>query len=145
DRRSLGGLLGWPVTRLTRRYRFSASHRLHSPEFSDEKNRELFGKCNNPYGHGHDYALDVCLSGPIDAKSGQVVNIQTLDRLVFEHVLLDFDHRYMNVDLEEFRTMTPTSENMILAIERRLRDAWPSVFQGEWPRLENVGLQETRR
>jgi len=70
----------WKMTRVTRRYKFAASHRLHSVRFSEEENRELYGKCNNPYGHGHDYVLDVSVTGPVDAASGQVVNLQVLDR-----------------------------------------------------------------
>ena len=99
--------------RLTRRYRFSASHRLHSPAFSEDENRELYGKCSNPYGHGHDYVLEVIAEGTMDPVSGQVVHVPTLDRLVSEEVLQDFDHRYMNADLGEFKTMVPTSENII--------------------------------
>jgi 6-pyruvoyltetrahydropterin/6-carboxytetrahydropterin synthase len=133
------------MTRVTRRYRFVASHRLHSPQFSEGKNRELYGKCNNPFGHGHDYLLDVSVAGPIDGQSGQVVNLQLLDRLVSEQVLHDFDHRYLNVDVQEFKQATPTSENIILVIEKRLREQWSAVFPCEWPQLENIGLRETRR
>jgi 6-pyruvoyltetrahydropterin/6-carboxytetrahydropterin synthase len=73
--------------RVTRRYRFAASHRLHSAAFTEQQNRELYGKCNNPYGHGHDYVLDVTATGPVQAGSGQVVHIPTLDRLVSERVM----------------------------------------------------------
>ena len=90
------------MTRVTRRYRFAASHRLHSNQFSQEENRELYGKCNNPYGHGHDYVLDVTAEGPLDAVSGRVVSIPALDRLVSETVLRDFDHRYFNADVRDF-------------------------------------------
>src|SRR6266446_8240991 len=99
--------------KLTSRYRFSASHRLDTPALSLEENRELYGKCNNPYGHGHDYVLDVSVTGPLDAASGQVVNIQVLDRLVGEQILRDFDHKYMNADVPEFGNVVPTSENII--------------------------------
>ena len=78
------------MTRVTRRYKFAASHRLHSAHFSEDENRELYGKCTNPYGHGHDYALSVTVAGPLDAVSGQVVNIAVLDRLVEQHILRDF-------------------------------------------------------
>ena len=91
--------------RVTRRYRFAASHRLHSAAFTEQQNRELYGKCNNPYGHGHDYVLDVTAEGPIQPASGQVVHISTLDRLVTERVLRDFDHRYFNADLPEFKEL----------------------------------------
>ena len=92
-----------PIMRVTRRYRFAASHRLHSTAFSEDENRELYGKCSNPYGHGHDYVLDVTAQGRWIRRRGQVVHVPTLDRLVSEQVLKDFDHRYMNADLEEFR------------------------------------------
>jgi len=129
------------MTRVTRRYRFAASHRLDSAQFSAEENRALYGKCNNPYGHGHDYVLEVSVLGPIDARFGQVVNIAALDRLVNEQILRDFDHRYLNVDVREFQELIPTSENILRVIEDRLRENWPR----EWPRLEAIGLRETAR
>jgi len=133
------------MTRVTRRYKFAASHRLHSGRFSEEENRELYGKCNNPYGHGHDYVLDVSVTGPVDAASGQVVNIQVLDRLVGERILRDFDHKYMNADVPEFGNLVPTSENIIRVMEDRLHTHWRESFEGEWPRLEKIRLRETRR
>jgi 6-pyruvoyltetrahydropterin/6-carboxytetrahydropterin synthase len=131
--------------RVTRRYRFAASHRLHSAAYTEQQNRELYGKCNNPYGHGHDYVLDVTAAGPVQPGSGQVVHIPTLDRLVSEQVLRDFDHRYLNADLGEFQALVPTSENIMRVIENRLIAHWPEVFPGEWPRLEGVRLRETKR
>jgi 6-pyruvoyltetrahydropterin/6-carboxytetrahydropterin synthase len=131
--------------RVTRRYRFAASHRLHSAALSEDENRNLYGKCSNPYGHGHDYVLDVTATGPIHPVYGQVVHIPTLDRLVSEQVLKDFDHRYMNVDLSEFKTRVPTSENIIRVIRDRLLAHWPAVFSGEGPRLEGIRLRETKR
>jgi 6-pyruvoyltetrahydropterin/6-carboxytetrahydropterin synthase len=131
--------------RVTRRYRFAASHRLHSDGFSEDENRELYGKCSNPFGHGHDYVLDVTASGPVNAASGQVVHVPTLDRLVTEQVLKDFDHRYMNADLNEFQALVPTSENIIRVIEDRLTARWTTVFPGGRPRLEGIRLRETKR
>ena len=131
--------------RVTRRYRFAASHRLHSAAFSDDENRELYGKCSNPYGHGHDYVLDVTAVGPVDATSGQVVHVPTLDRLVAEQVLKDFDHRYFNADIQEFKALVATSENIIQVIEDRLNARWAQAFPGEWPRLEGIRLRETKR
>ncbi len=133
------------MTRLTRRYRFAASHRLHSEQFSDSENRALYGKCNNPHGHGQDYVLEVRVSGPLDPASGQVVNVAALDRLVGESVVQDFDHKYMNADVPEFLELVPTSENILRVIEERLAAHWQSVFPGEWPRLEAIRLRETRR
>jgi 6-pyruvoyltetrahydropterin/6-carboxytetrahydropterin synthase len=133
------------MTRVTRRYRFAASHRLHSGQFSEEENRELYGKCTNPFGHGHDYVLDITVAGRLDAFSGQVVNVGALDRLVHEQILKDFDHRYLNVDVREFGETIPTSENILRVMEDRLKAQWRSAFPGEWPRLENIKLRETRR
>jgi len=131
--------------RVTRRYRFAASHRLHSAAFTEQQNRELYGKCNNPYGHGHDYVLEVTAAGQVDPGSGQVVHIPSLDRLVADQVLRDFDHRYINADLGEFQSLVPTSENIMRVIEDRLAVHWSEVFPGEWPRLESIRLRETKR
>lgn len=131
--------------RITRRYRFAASHRLHSAAFTEQENRELYGKCNNPYGHGHDYVLDVTAAGPVQPASGQVVHIPTLDRLVSEQVLRDFDQRYFNADIPEFQALVPTSENIMRVIENRLMTHWREIFPGEWPRLDAIRLRETKR
>ena len=133
------------MIRLTRRYRFSASHRLHSDQFSEARNRELYGKCNNPFGHGHDYVLDVTVSGPVDAATGQAVRVAALDRLVRHGVLADFEQRNFNEDVREFSCAVPTSENIIAVIEDRLKKRWASEFPGPWPRLERISLQETRK
>jgi 6-pyruvoyltetrahydropterin/6-carboxytetrahydropterin synthase len=133
------------MIRVTRRYRFAASHRLHSAQFSEADNRELYGKCNHPHGHGHDYVLEVTAAGPLNAATGQVVNIPALDRLVNEHVVRDFDHKYLNADLEDFKAMVPTSENIIRVVEDRLKRHWRAAFPGDWPRLEAIRLRETRR
>jgi len=130
---------------VTRRYKFAASHRLHAPQFSEGRNRELYGKCNNPHGHGHDYVLEVRVSGPLDAVSGQVVNVAALDRLVAKQVIKDFDYKYLNADVREFQSVIPTSENILGVIEDRLAACWRSVFPGEGPRLEAIRLRETRR
>jgi 6-pyruvoyltetrahydropterin/6-carboxytetrahydropterin synthase len=131
--------------RVTRRYRFAASHRLHSAALNEDQNRELYGKCSNPYGHGHDYVLDVTTVGPVNASTGQVVHLPTLDRLVTVEILRDFDHRYLNADIGEFQTVIPTSENIIRVIEDRLTARWADMFPGEWPRLEGIRLRETKR
>lgn len=134
------------MTRVTRRYKFAASHRLNSSRLSEQQNGELYGKCNNPYGHGHDYVLEVSVTGPLDGISGQVVNVAALDRLVQEQILRDFDHRYFNADVREFLgDLVPTSENILRVIEDRLSAHWRGVFPGDWPRLEGIRLQETKR
>jgi 6-pyruvoyltetrahydropterin/6-carboxytetrahydropterin synthase len=129
------------MTRVTRRYKFAASHRLQLDQLSARENRELYGKCNNPYGHGHDYTLEIAVRGPIDRAAGQVINLNALDRLVQEQVIQDFDHRYLNSDIGEFRKLVPTSENILLVIEDRLLARWPQ----DWPRLEAIRLRETAR
>jgi 6-pyruvoyltetrahydropterin/6-carboxytetrahydropterin synthase len=132
------------MIRVTRRYRFSASHRLHSAGLSEADNTKLYGKCNNPYGHGHDYLLEVTAKGPLD-PTGRVVNPATLDGLVAQYVLKDLDHSNLNEDVPDFAAVVPTSENLTIAIEERLQHAWKSVFPGEWPRLDAVRLRETKR
>ena len=134
-----------PVIRVTRRYRFAASHRLHSRELSEAANGDLYGKCNNPYGHGHDYVLDVTLEGPLDRATGRVCNPATFDRLMTDSVLRDFDHKNLNEDVPEFAAAVPTSENLTEVIEARLRDSWDTAFPAGWPRLRGVRIQETKR
>lgn len=131
--------------RVTRRYRFAASHRLHSDTLTEQENRDLYGKCNNPYGHGHDYILEVSVAGPRDSATGLVVQVPLLDKLVSEQILQEFDHRYFNADVRDFAELVPTSENIIRVIEDRLKARWKSVFPGAWPRLDNIRLQETKR
>jgi 6-pyruvoyltetrahydropterin/6-carboxytetrahydropterin synthase len=134
------------MTRVTRRYKFAASHRLNSSRLSEQQNGELYGKCNNPYGHGHDYVLEVSVSGPLDAVSGQVVNVPALDRLVHQQVLRDFDHHYFNADVGEFvGDLVPTSENILRVIENRLSTLWQGAFPSDSPNLESIRLQETKR
>jgi 6-pyruvoyltetrahydropterin/6-carboxytetrahydropterin synthase len=124
---------------LTRRYRFAASHRLHSPKFSDEKNRELYGKCSNPHGHGHNYVLEVTITGPVDASTGMIANLADLDPFVGREVLEEFDYRYLNAEVAEFRgSVVPTTENVAREIFRRLRK-FPKA------RVERVRIEETSK
>ena len=131
--------------RVTRRYQFAASHRLHARGLSDEENRRLYGKCNNPFGHGHNYVLEVSARGPADANTGSAVDARRLDELVAHEVLQPFEHRNLNCDVEAFRDLTPTSENLAVEICRRLKRGWPAAFPGEWPQLEKVRIAETAR
>jgi 6-pyruvoyltetrahydropterin/6-carboxytetrahydropterin synthase len=133
------------VFRVTRQYRFAASHRLHSGALSEETNRQLYGKCNNPYGHGHNYVVDVSARGPLDERSGRVLDIRMLDDLVARHVLGPFEHRNLNTEVETFETVVPTSENLAAEICRRLKRNWSTVFPGEWPKLEKIRIAETPR
>jgi 6-pyruvoyltetrahydropterin/6-carboxytetrahydropterin synthase len=130
---------------LTRRYRFSASHRLHSDHLSDLENQELYGKCNHPFGHGHDYVLEVSVAGPVDEQTGTVVLLPALDELVETFVIREFEHRDLNSEVAEFNDRVPTSENLVSVIEERLKANWGSRFQSEWPRLDRIRLQETKR
>lgn len=125
--------------RVTRRYRFAASHRLDSPALSAEANRKLYGKCNNPYGHGHDYSLEISVEGPVNAD-GLVVDRRELDSLVEERVLRVLDHRNLNCDVPEFEGAVPTTENLASVIYRRLREHWNLT-----PRLARIRIAETDR
>jgi 6-pyruvoyltetrahydropterin/6-carboxytetrahydropterin synthase len=121
---------------LTRRYRFSASHRLHSDQMSEEENRVTFGKCNNPYGHGHNYHLEVTVSGPVDPSTGMVCNLVDLDRFVKNKVLERYDLENLNT-LEEFAQNVPTTENLCVEIFEILEQGFPLAH------LEKVRLEET--
>jgi 6-pyruvoyltetrahydropterin/6-carboxytetrahydropterin synthase len=121
---------------LTRLYRFSASHRLHSPGFSDEENRRLYGKCNSPYGHGHNYIVEVTLTGPVDPQTGMIANLVELDPFVQREVVEVYDQKYMNEQVPEFQSSVPTTENVAREIYRRL-EKFPAA------RLERVRIQET--
>ena len=131
--------------RVTRRYRFSASHRLHSRELSEARNRELYGKCNNAYGHGHDYVLDITVEGPLDESTGRVCDPARLDALVTRYVLSEVDHKNLNEDLADFAKAVPTSENLTRMIEARLKHGWRSAFPEEGPCLTRIRLQETKK
>jgi 6-pyruvoyltetrahydropterin/6-carboxytetrahydropterin synthase len=133
------------MIRVTRKYRFSASHRLHSAALSDEQNRVLYGKCDNPYGHGHNYEIAVSARGPLDPLSGRVLDPAVLDRLVEEHVLRPFDHRNLNEEVPEFRVAVPTSENLASEIFRRLHTHWKLAFPTGGPALEKISIAETPR
>jgi len=131
--------------RVTRRYEFSASHRLHAVQLSEAENRVLYGKCNNPYGHGHNYVIDVSVRGPLDAATGRAVDTKRLDQLVGQHVLKPFDHRNLNTEVPLFGVVVPTSENLGFEICRRLKRHWKEVFPGDWPKLEKIRIEETPR
>ena len=120
---------------LTRRYLFSASHRLHSDDMPDDWNRETYGKCNNPHGHGHNYHLEVTVSGRVDAKTGMVCNLVDLDSFVNAEILERFGHQNLNT-LSEFAKEVPTTENLCVAIYEILR-------QFRYAHLEKVRMEET--
>jgi 6-pyruvoyltetrahydropterin/6-carboxytetrahydropterin synthase len=105
---------------LTRKCEFSSSHYYHNPEFSPEENRRIFGKCNNPNGHGHNYALELTVKGEVDPGTGFVVDLRELKEVMEKEVMEVFDHRHMNLEVPEFRSLIPTTENVAIAIWNRL-------------------------
>jgi 6-pyruvoyltetrahydropterin/6-carboxytetrahydropterin synthase len=127
--------------RLSRRYGFAASHRLHSAAMTDEENHETYGKCNNPYGHGHNYEVELTVCGTVDPVTGRVVDLGLLDALAEKEIVAPFRYRNLNQEVPVFRTAVPTTENLGLEINRRLREAWPENFA----RLEKVRIWETDR
>jgi 6-pyruvoyltetrahydropterin/6-carboxytetrahydropterin synthase len=133
---------------LTRRYHFSSSHRLHTAALSDSENVRLYGKCNNPFGHGHDYVLEVTVAGPVDEHTGLLLPIERLDKLAKAVILQRFAHRNMNLDVPEFRELAPTTENMARVIANLLAGSW-HILSGSplerVPRLHRIHLQETDR
>jgi 6-pyruvoyltetrahydropterin/6-carboxytetrahydropterin synthase len=123
---------------LSRRYTFAGSHRLHNAKLSEAENQRLYGKCNNPFGHGHNYIVEVTLAGPVDPATGMIANLADLDAYMQKHVLEDFDHRYMNKEIPLFAKQVPTTENLCIEIFTRLKD-----FPGA--RLMRVRIEETSR
>jgi 6-pyruvoyltetrahydropterin/6-carboxytetrahydropterin synthase len=133
------------MTAITRLYRFSASHRLHSPVLSAAENSRLYGKCNNPFGHGHNYVLEVTVTGSMDERTGLLLPISKLDGLVQEAVLQRFAHRNINLDVPQFERLVPTTENLALVITDLLQQDWAAYLGGLPVRLDRVHIQETDR
>jgi 6-pyruvoyltetrahydropterin/6-carboxytetrahydropterin synthase len=109
-----------PEVTVTRRMHFNAAHRVHNPELSDEENERLFGKCNNPNWHGHNYMLDVSVTGQIDERTGYVMDLAALKRVVQEAVIDKVDHRNFNVEVDFMRGVIPTAENIVVGCWRVL-------------------------
>lgn len=122
---------------LTRKAEFSASHYYHNPEFTAEENQHIFGKCNNPHGHGHNYTLEVTVKGHIDQRSGFVVDLKQLKDVIQLEVLEAMDHRFLNKEVPEFASRIPTTENLAIAIWQRLA---PKLKKAE---LHRVRVYET--
>jgi len=125
--------------KVSRKGHFNAAHRLHNPNWNSEKNAEIFGKCNNPNYHGHNYDLIAHVTGEIDPDTGYVIDMKVLKEIMNEEVLDRYDHKNLNLDFEEFKSLNPTAENIAVVIWNRLRK-----------RLENhlqltVTLYETER
>jgi 6-pyruvoyltetrahydropterin/6-carboxytetrahydropterin synthase len=123
---------------LTRRYRFAASHRLHTTKLSEAENKRVYGKCSNPYGHGHNYVLEVTVTGPVDPETGMIANLEELDPFVQREVIEPFDRKFLNEEVGEFREQVATTENVSRAIFDRLR-GFPLA------RLERVRIEETSK
>jgi 6-pyruvoyltetrahydropterin/6-carboxytetrahydropterin synthase len=131
------------VIYLTRRYRFSAGHRLHNDAFDAEENLRVYGKCNNPNGHGHNYLLEITVAGSIDPGTGMVFDLVELDGIVAGSVLEKLDHKNLNLDMKNFRNLVPTTENLCLEIYKLLRDPLETAGSGRGTVLSRVRLEET--
>jgi 6-pyruvoyltetrahydropterin/6-carboxytetrahydropterin synthase len=124
---------------LTRRYLFAASHRLYTPQLSESENQRMYGKCSNPYGHGHNYFVEVTVSGSIDPATGMIANLGQLDPYVEARILEAFDQKYLNEQVPEFapeKSLVPTTENLCYVIFQRLKDF-------SLAHLERVRIEET--
>lgn len=119
------------IAKISRKANFNAAHRLNNPAWSAEKNKEVFGKCNNEYFHGHNYELVVSVKGEIDPETGFVMDAKVLDNLIKTHIQESFDHKNLNIEVEEFKTLNPTAENIALVILQKLRPFIPQVFSLE--------------
>jgi 6-pyruvoyltetrahydropterin/6-carboxytetrahydropterin synthase len=127
-----------PTVTVTRRVHFNAAHRLHNPAWSDEQNRQVFGPCNNPNYHGHNYELDISVEGEVDPQTGYVVDLGVVKRIAEEVVLTALDHKNLNLDVPEFQNRNPTAENIVVVI-------W-DLLHGRLPgRLVKLVLWETPR
>ena len=123
---------------LTRRYHFAASHRLHTAKLSEDENKRVYGKCSNPYGHGHNYVVEVTVTGPVDPETGMIANLGQLDPFVQREVIEPFDQKFLNEEVAEFREQAATTENVCSEIFRRLK-GFPLA------RLERVRVEETSK
>lgn len=126
-------------TTVCRKAHFNAAHRLHNPIWSDERNREVFGKCNNPNYHGHNYDLIVKVTGDVDPETGYVIDMKVLKDLIEEKVVKAFDHKNLNVDTEVFKDLNPTAENIARVIYEQLRVGMDQKF------ALRITLYETER
>lgn len=122
---------------VTRREVFSASHRLYNKELSDEENEQIFGKCNNPNGHGHNYVLEVVVAGDVNYKTGYVIDLKLLKKIVRENVIQKVDHKNLNLDVDFMKDKIPTAENIAIGIWNQLVNRIPSG------KLYSVKLYET--
>jgi 6-pyruvoyltetrahydropterin/6-carboxytetrahydropterin synthase len=129
-----------PEVRVTRRVHWNSAHRLFRPEWSDERNEEVFGACSNPNWHGHNYEMDVTVVGPVDPVTGYVLDLKILKDLLEERVVSTLDHRNLNLEVPWLEGLVPTTENLVVQIWNRIHDRLP-----EGLRLERIVLWETPR
>ena len=122
---------------VTRRAEFAASHYYHNPKFSAEENRRIFGKCNNPHGHGHNYTVEVTVGGEVDSTTGMVMDLKELKKVLEKEVLDLMDHRFLNKEVPAFSTTIPTTENIAVEIWKMIA---PKL---EFGKLHRVRLYET--
>ena len=122
---------------VNRREVFSSAHRLHNPDLSDEENLKLFGKCNNPNGHGHNYTLEVVVVGEIDPKTGYVIDLKLLKTIIIDNVVKKVDHKNLNFDVDFLEGVNPTTENFAIKIWEQLVDKIPTG------KLYSIKLHET--
>lgn len=125
------------MIRITRKVEFSASHVYHNPQFSAEENRRVFGKCNNPHGHGHNYTLEVTIAGEPDPKTGMILDLKELKQILQDEVVDRMDHRHLNHEVPELAGQIPTCENVALVIWKLLE---PRITTGK---LDRVRLYES--
>ena len=122
-----------------RKEHFNSAHRLHNPNWSDEKNLSFYGKCNNPNFHGHNYDLEVMVTGDVDMESGYLIDMKVLSDMIKEEVLDAFDHKNLNLDVPDFKNLNPTAENIIVVIYKKLRKKLNPKFELK------IKLYETER
>jgi 6-pyruvoyltetrahydropterin/6-carboxytetrahydropterin synthase len=134
-----------PSTTLTQRYPFSASHRLHAHVLSEDENRRVFGKCNNPHGHGHNYLVELSVSGVADPVTGLLVERHRLDAMVEKEILAQVAHRNLNEEMAEFSRLVPTTENLAKVFTEALARSWSQYFPDpSGIRFDRVRIYETR-
>tara|TARA_B100001121_G_C18643513_1_gene600448 strand:- start:821 stop:1234 length:414 start_codon:yes stop_codon:yes gene_type:complete len=124
---------------VTRKEHFNCAHRLHNPNWSDEKNASFYGKCNNPNYHGHNYNLEVTITGALNEESGYLIDMKLLSDIIKEEILNPFDHKNLNLDVEDFKNLNPTAENMAIVMYNKLKNRLDNHFEIK------IKLYETER
>ncbi len=137
--------MGAPTLYVTKSVEFAAAHRLYREDWSEAKNAEVFGACANPFGHGHNYLLEVTVAGPSDPSTGMVVHFSTLKRILQECVVAPLDHRHMNHDVVFLAGILPTSENLVVILWERLSGALSTSLPSKDLRLHSLRLKSTER